>query len=150
MLGRVFIVLAVIAGFISLYLVAQRLVLKRRATRGLGFEGFRPGRPAILYFTAPGCVPCRTVQRPALEDIAERYGEHVQIFEFDAIEKPHLANLWGVLSVPTTFLIDPQGRPRAINNRATRSDKLIAQLNAIAELTPIVAQKEDKPLGVTE
>lgn len=150
MLERAIIVLAVIAGFISLYIVVQRIVLMRRSAHGLGFEGFRSGRPAILYFTAPGCVPCRTVQRPALEAVVERYGERVQIFEFDAVENPHLASLWGVLSVPTTFLIDPQGRPRAINNRATRSDKLIAQLNAIAELTPIAAQKEDKSLGVTE
>jgi hypothetical protein len=26
----------------------------------------RPGVPAILYFTSPTCVPCRTQQRPGV------------------------------------------------------------------------------------
>lgn len=150
LLTRAVIILAIIAGIVAFYLIAQRVVLKRRAVRGLGFDGFRPGRPAILYFTAPGCVPCRTVQQPALEAITARYGEAVQIFQFNAVENAHLANQWGVLSVPTTFLIDAQGRPRTINNRATRSDKLIEQLNKIAELKPVTIQSETQSLGAIE
>ncbi|MGH2620279.1 MAG: hypothetical protein ACRDHG_06870, partial [Anaerolineales bacterium] len=37
-------------------------ILRRRSRGGLGIDEYRPGRPAILYFTDPGCAPCLSVQ----------------------------------------------------------------------------------------
>ncbi len=150
MLERIAVLIIIILSTAALYLVGQRVLLRRRTRRGLGFEGFEPGRPAVLFFTAPGCVPCKTIQRPALEKIREQFRDSVQIFEFDATENTRLANQWAVLSVPTTFLIDPLGRPRKINNRATTSDKLIAQLQEIADLPETMTQRDKQPLSVTE
>jgi len=96
-----------------------------------GLEAFRCGLPAILYFTTPDCVPCRTTQRPALERLLAELAEAVQLIEVDASAQPKVADYWGVLTVPTTFVIDPQGRPRRVNHGVTNAEKLKAQLEEI-------------------
>jgi hypothetical protein len=48
------------------WLVNSALVYRARRAEFI-VPGFRPGTPGILYFTTPECVPCKTVQRPALE-----------------------------------------------------------------------------------
>lgn len=133
MLERLLVLIAILLSVILLYVVAQFLIFKRRAARGLGLDRYQLGRPAILYFTAPGCVPCRTIQQPALNLIMDEFGDRVQIFKVDAVENQQLANQWAVLSVPTTFLIDSLGRPRGVNNRAVTSEILIDQLKALGE-----------------
>ena len=47
--------------------------------------------------------------------------------------RPTVADHWGVLSVPTTFIIDPQGQPRRVNHGLTSRSKLAVQL---AEFLP--------------
>jgi len=91
------------------------------------------GRPAILYFTTPACAPCKTVQRPALRKIAEMYAGKLDVIEVDATEKVDLARQWGVLSVPTTFILDSRGVPRFVNHGVTRADKLMNQINNIQD-----------------
>ena len=145
MLERIAVFVIILLSAAGLYLLGQRALLRWRSKRGLGFSGFVTGRPAILYFTAPGCVPCKQIQRPALETIREQFGDGVQIFEYDASENVHLANQWAVISVPTTFLIDSLGRPRKMNNGAALSDKLISQLGEIAEL-PEMHKRSSHPL----
>ncbi len=114
------------------YWLIGRLLLARNARRALRLDEYRLGRPAILYFTTPDCAPCRTIQRPALESLVELLGAQLQIIEVNALEQPELADVWGVLSVPTTFLIDAQGRPRGVNHGVARAPKLLAQLQKIA------------------
>lgn len=117
------------AGF-GLYRLATRVLLTRAREKGQGLETRRPGWPAVLYFTTPDCAPCRTIQRPELSRLARRLGDRVQIIEIDALAQPHLADYWGVLSVPTTFIIDSQGRARHVNHGVTRAEKLIEQIQA--------------------
>ncbi|RPI94603.1 MAG: thioredoxin [Chloroflexi bacterium] len=88
----------------------------------------RPGIPAILYFTSPTCVPCKTQQRPAIQRLLSELGDRVQVIEVDALEQPDAADRWGVLSIPTTFILDRQGQPRTVNYGVTRADKLKHQL----------------------
>jgi thioredoxin-like negative regulator of GroEL len=110
----------------------------RRLTRAeLGLDGYSLGKPAILYFTDPGCAPCHTIQDPALEQISAQYGEQLQIIKVQALERPDLANSWGVLSLPTTFIIDVKGHPRGVNHGATRASRLIDQLDAIGATSPL-------------
>ena len=119
------------AGF-GVYLLVNRLILKRAAKQLLGLDAFNPGRPAVLYFTMEGCVPCKTTQRPALAALIEMTGSKVQIIEVDVVERPDLAESWGVLSVPTTFIIDPSGQPRQINHGVALAEKLLDQLEKAA------------------
>lgn len=109
-------------------------VLRRRARQGLGIDEYRPGRPAILYFTDPGCSPCLTVQDPALQEVAAQFGEALQIIKVQALERPELTDAWGVLSLPTTFIIDSGGRPRGVNHGVARAPRLLDQLAAIGEV----------------
>jgi thioredoxin 1 len=106
-------------------------------------EGSRPGVPAVLYFTTPDCAVCKAAQRPALQRLRERLGEAVQVIEIDACEQPAVADYWGVLSVPTTFIIDAQGQPRAVNHGLASLEKLTRQLETLRPEPPAtpVSQK---------
>ncbi len=128
-------VLIVVLGWLA-YRLWNHIILTRRNSQRLMLREYRPGRPAILYFTAPGCLPCKTIQRPALSQLRRTYNDKLQFIEVDASKQPKLADSWGVLSLPTTFIIDSMGQPRRVNHGAVGADQLIAQLNAIHELLP--------------
>jgi thiol-disulfide isomerase/thioredoxin len=127
--------LAIIAGGLAMYWLVNRWVLFRAQNNSAanGTESLLPhdGTPTILYFTTPGCTACKAVQRPALQRIQERLGEHLQIIEVNAEEQPDLAGRWGVLSVPTTFIIDAAGQVRHVNHGVARVEKLLHQLERI-------------------
>ena len=129
----------VVVGVIGYLVVTKvRLARLRRANRqrvDLGLADFRIGVPAILYFTTPDCVPCRTVQGPAIEELRAQFEERLQIIKVDASERIDLANQWGVLSVPTTFIIDALGQPRHVNNGVASAAKLRQQLREFAGLS---------------
>lgn len=91
----------------------------------------RPDIPAILYFTTPMCAPCKTQQRPALHRLLDELGDQIQVIEVNAIEQTDAADRWGVLSVPTTFILDKAGRPRQINHGVTSAEKLKHQLEGL-------------------
>lgn len=92
----------------------------------------KPGIPTILYFTTPFCVPCRAVQTPALALVQSELGDGVQIIQVDACEHPQAADRWGVMSSPTTFIIDLHGHTRAINHGVADAQKLKRQLQEAA------------------
>ena len=122
----------VIAGiFVGIYWVVNWLILTWEKVKRLGLETIHPGIPTILYFTTPTCVACKTTQRPALVRLQERLGSSIQVIQVDASERSEVADYWGVLSVPTTFIIDPQGRPRRVNHGVTSAQKLEMQLKEI-------------------
>src|SRR5258708_3541469 len=108
---------------IAVYWGWNKLQLRRLngAGRGrlLGLENMQAGVPGILYFTTPDCQVCITTQKPALKRLETEMAGGVQIVEVDASVRPELADYWGVLSVPTTFIIDGQGQPRHINHGVT-------------------------------
>ena len=93
-----------------------------------GLTNWRSGRPAIVYFTTPDCAPCRTTQRPTLRRLEAELDGAVQVIEIDATERRDVADHWGVLSVPTTFVLGEDGRPRHVNIGVTGYDRLKRQL----------------------
>ena len=127
---RTLIALLIVIAALALYWLFSRIILRRARGRRLGLETIEPGIPAILYFTTPDCMPCKTVQRPELEKLAARLEPELQIIAVDASVQTELADYWGVLSVPTTFIIDSRGRPRRVNYGVTRADKLFEQIQA--------------------
>ena len=86
------------------------------------------GPPLVLAFTTPECVPCRTMQRPALHELQRRYPQRVEVRELDAAAVPDLAPRFGIMTVPSTVVIDPQGGVVAINYGLARWEKLAGQL----------------------
>ena len=85
--------------------------------------------PLVLAFTTPECVPCRTMQRPALEELQRRYPGRFEAREVDASVTPELAERFGLMTVPSTVLIDGRGRVLAINHGLARWPKLAGQLS---------------------
>ena len=90
-----------------------------------------PNKPVLVYFTTPDCVPCKTVQRPAIERILSMLGEQLEVIEINAYEQPDLAKSWGVMSVPTTFVLDARGEARYVNNGVVRAEKLLEQIQTL-------------------
>ena len=116
------------------YQGVSRLLLSRRNKGDLLFEEYQPGRPAILYFYSPDCVPCKTIQRPALERLVVSLKNDIQLIEIDVTKGSNVPDAWGVLSIPTTFIIDSRGQPRGVNHGIATEGKLIAQLERIGEI----------------
>lgn len=128
--------LFILAGIIAYrWVTSLRLMWLRRTKQNpMVTLGGRVGVPAILYFTTPDCAPCKAVQGPAIESLLSLFGEQLQIIKIDASERNDLADAWGVLSVPTTFIIDAQGQPRHVNNGVVSVAKLRQQLREFGGL----------------
>ncbi|MDX1437484.1 MAG: thioredoxin family protein [Anaerolineales bacterium] len=120
----------------AIYYAGKRLLLARARGRTLGLENLRPGTPGVLYFTTPDCMPCKTFQRPQLEILQRHMGDRLQVIEVDATERPDLANYWGVLSVPTTFIIDSQGQARGMNFGTADAERLYRQICEVESMSP--------------
>jgi len=117
-------------GAFAYWLINQRLLV--RASNNV-FTLFKtlPNKPVLVYFTTPDCAPCKTVQRPAIDRVSNLMGEKLQVIEIDASERPDLAKVWCVMSVPTTFLLDERGKARYVNNGVVRAEKLLEQIETL-------------------
>ncbi len=86
------------------------------------------GTPTLLYFSSESCVQCHTQQWPAIQRALAACGGVVSLQKVDALAQPNLASQWGVLTVPTTVVLDRSGRPTAINYGVAETRKLLDQL----------------------
>lgn len=86
-----------------------------------------PGQPAVLYFTTATCAQCRLQQAPALAQVQARR-QDMNLIKLDAVDQRELADFYHVMTVPTTVVLDRQGRPVAVNHGLATPDRLLAQL----------------------
>jgi thiol-disulfide isomerase/thioredoxin len=121
----------IVAAIWGYWLINQRLLVRAKNNVFTLFSKL-PNKPVIVYFTTPDCAPCKTVQRPALNRVLQLLGDSLEVVEIDAAQHPDLARQWGVLSVPTTFLLDARGEARYVNNGVTRVEKLIEQIMTLS------------------
>ena len=117
-------------GVFAYWLINQRLLIRAR-NNVLTLVGKLPNKPVLVYFTTPDCAPCKTVQRPAINRVLNLLGEQLEVVEVDATERPDLAKTWGVMSVPTTFVLDARGEARYVNNGVARAEKLLEQIQTL-------------------
>lgn len=117
-------------GTFAYSLINQRLLLRARNNVFRLFNQL-PNKPVLVYFTTPDCAPCKTVQRPAIERVTKLLGEKLEVIEINAYEQPDLAKTWGVMSVPTTFVLDARGEARYVNNGVARAEKLLEQIQTL-------------------
>jgi thiol-disulfide isomerase/thioredoxin len=89
-----------------------------------------PAMPTLLYFTTDECAQCRFQQRPILERLAS--ATMLPIVTINAIESQDLARHYGILTVPSTVLLDAQRKPVAINHGLAKLEKLHTQISALA------------------
>ena len=138
MIARVIVSAVLIGGGVLGWLLFNRWSV-RRAARHIArtadplLTGLIPGVPVVLYFTTPSCAPCRTLQRPALQELQQRLGtDRVQVVQVDATEQPDAADRWGVFSAPTTFILDKQHIPRQVNRGVASVETLSQQVTFVA------------------
>ena len=125
-------IVIIVIGIFGYWLINQRLLVRAKSNIFTLFSQL-PNKPVIVYFTTPDCAPCKTVQRPALNRVTQLMGDSLQVVEIDATQRPDLAKQWGVMSVPTTFLLDARGEARYVNNGVTRAEKLMEQLQTFSD-----------------
>ena len=95
------------------------------------FTGYKIGKPGIILFTTPQCAPCKTVHRPMIQRILNRLDSSLQYIEVDATEYPELAAEWGVVSVPTTYLLEENGRSKYVHFGLVNENILTKQIQEL-------------------
>lgn len=131
MIERVVIVLALIGAAVLLWQWYHRWSLGRlqqAAPCDPLLTGIRHGTSVIVYFTAPFCAPCRTIQKPAIERLQQELGEALQVVHVDASQDEEAAARWGVFSLPTTVILDQNHQVRHVNRGVATREKLHLQL----------------------
>jgi thiol-disulfide isomerase/thioredoxin len=117
-------------GAFAYWLLNQRLLVRARNNIFSLFSTL-PDKPVLVYFTTPDCAPCKTIQRPAINRVSHLLGGELEVVEIYATERPDLAKAWGVMSVPTTFVVDTRGEARYVNNGVARAEKLLEQIQTL-------------------
>lgn len=131
---------AALAAAIWLGSRVYRAVLRRSPAQDSALDGVglpRDGRPVVLGFSGEYCLPCKTQQRPALEHLREDFGASLHVLELDALEHADLAARYGVLTIPTTVVLDGRRIVIAINYGFTPAEKLAAQVKPSLASTAI-------------
>jgi len=110
------------------------LAVMTRARRALGEgggvpEGFVRGRPGLLVFGSPNCAPCVHAQKPAANRLEKDFEGAIQVIEIDVTQRPGIADLYGVVSLPTVFVFDSAGSPRRVNHGLVSYDELRRQIS---------------------
>lgn len=104
-------------GFVISRLLAMRAVLRQESAQTAVADavdtsdlGLSPTGPTILHFGAVWCSPCVRVRQVVDEVCAEL--PSVTHVEIDMDVNPDAAQRLSVLSLPTTFIFDADGRQR--------------------------------------
>ena len=91
-------------------------------------------KPTILFFSAPDCVTCHTVQAPALENIEKSVKDKINIIEINTFQQPELAKKWKILSVPTLIILDAKGELAHIKHGAQSTSALLTDIQPLTDL----------------
>jgi thioredoxin-like negative regulator of GroEL len=87
------------------------------------------GRPTLVAFSTRSCNACHTAQAPAIKAVEQRLGAtELRVIKVDASEQPEVARAFGVMTVPSTVVLEPAGRVVAVNQGFASSRRLIEQL----------------------
>jgi thioredoxin-like negative regulator of GroEL len=138
MLERLLFTLILIVVGVTIWLLYNRVSIAWLTNKALNdpiLAKLDRGVPIILYFTMPFCEPCRTLQQPALEQLKADLGKSIQVVTIDSMLQPEIADRWGVMSVPTTFVLDSNHKPHTVNRGVASFDTLKRQLSKIVSVS---------------
>jgi thioredoxin-like negative regulator of GroEL len=96
----------------------------------LGALGQQPdGRRTLVTFSTPSCAACHTAQAPAVRTVEDLLGAgELRVVKVDAASQPETARAFGVLTVPSTVVLDADGKVAAVNHGFAPSQRLVQQL----------------------
>lgn len=96
-----------------------------------GASGAGENMVRILAFSSDDCRQCHTMQAPALQRVRAARGSRVGVEEIDAPGSPELAERYQVLTVPTTVVLDAEGRVQAVNYGFASTQRLLEQVDSV-------------------
>lgn len=126
MLERILITLVILA-VLGLLGLGWRYY-KIKVTQGIQPAESMAGVPTLLYFSADYCQPCKLRQTPIIDSLATKLGDAVVVKTYDVTQHPDLASRYKVLTLPTTVVVDRQGKVAHINYGVITQAKLETQL----------------------
>lgn len=109
---------------------AAYVVLRQAHLRRASRVAVATGKPAILYFRSDACAPCATQGR-FLRQLQAEFGDRIVVEKVDADVEQATAERYGVFTLPTTLIVDPQGTVRHANYGLTDTRKLAGQLRTV-------------------
>ena len=71
---------------------------------------YKGEKPAVVDFYADWCGPCRAIA-PALQELADKYGDAIVIYKVNIDNSPELAQAFGIRSIPAVMYIPLKGEP---------------------------------------
>lgn len=88
------------------------------------------GQPTLLYFRSDACGTCPTQSR-YLEQLLAGENGRFTLHSINVDTEPDKARQYGVMTLPTTMIIDAAGQVKEINYGLTPSHKLQKQLSLV-------------------
>jgi thioredoxin-like negative regulator of GroEL len=90
------------------------------------------GKTTVLFFTGERCSVCHHRQKPALDAVRSSHNGDLRVVELDAARETSLVRRFGVLSLPSTVVLAPDGTVGAVNYGFAPSDQINAQVASVA------------------
>lgn len=104
--------------------------VRRQRVLAAPATAFASSKIQILSFSSDDCRQCK-LQAPILQRILEARGDAISVTEIDAPAQPELSSRYQVLTVPTTVVLDTNGKAQAINYGFANTQKLLTQIDAL-------------------
>jgi thioredoxin-like negative regulator of GroEL len=108
------------------WLVAERQCSIANSTQLSSSES---REPRVVLFTGPRCSSCER-QKAIIDEVTSRWPGGLCVDRVDASENPVEARAFGVMTVPTTVVISPDGHISKITGGLVRADELERLLHA--------------------
>lgn len=118
----------VIAAFLLAWLASRGL--RRYQSRGLREAPLAAhGQATLIVVVSSRCAIC-PAQKSIVAALRERYpSDRLRVETIDAKQQPARARKLGVMTVPTTLVLGPDGALARINNGLTQADVLARQID---------------------
>jgi thioredoxin-like negative regulator of GroEL len=134
-----------VALLVSLSLAAVAAYYALRAVHVRRMQPAAPAEtvlPSLLYFRADSCAVC-PAQGRAIDQLTGQWAGRVSIRHIDAEREPEVAAGYRVFTLPTTILLDGDGRVRQVNYGLADERKLDRQLrHLLGGPSPIVTDAD--------
>lgn len=82
---------------------------------------FKGEKPALIDFYATWCGPCKMMS-PIVDEMAEKYGDQIDVYKVDVDQEEELAGLFGIRSIPTILFIPMEGQPQSAVGAMGKAD----------------------------
>lgn len=121
-----------VIGFLTLVLTSVYLLFKQMQMHRINLRAstFVAGQPTLLYFRSDTCGTCPTQAR-YLDQLADKGNGRFAIQHINVDREPEKAKKFGVMTLPTTMILDTTGQVKEINYGLTPSYKLAKQLTLV-------------------